>query len=243
MMIGHDDSGMGRRHVPIMRLLGEDHRMTTSSDRGSDGEPPASHVSAIWERADRADARGWGARAPSEPRSHERGHSPLRPSAVVTPEESPFSTVSGLPTPRSGNRCSGTEPPPLGEELTNDGWGAGKSDLRPGRAGVRPQPHPSTRETTPGRERSRAVSRLDLSHNHGGRRSRPQPGAPSRGDARSRAGPGGRECDWIAGPLGQAPWNGPLPVADLMGGTTAATAGRTRRNRRHPRGATRRTSR
>ena len=95
--------------------------------------------------------------------------------------------------------------------LTNDGWGSGKPDLRPGRAGVRPQPHPSTRETTPGRERSRAVSRLDLSHNHGGRRSRPQPGAPLRGDARSRAGPGGRECDWVAGPLGQAPWNGPLP--------------------------------
>ena len=24
-------------------------------------------------------------------------------------------------------------------------------------------------------------------------------------------GPGGRECNWIPGPLGQTPWNGPLP--------------------------------
>jgi hypothetical protein len=26
-----------------------------------------------------------------------------------------------------------------------------------------------------------------------------------------RAGQNGRECDWIAEPLGQAPWNGPVP--------------------------------
>jgi hypothetical protein len=36
---------------------------------------------------------------------------------------------------------------------------------------------------------------------------------------------------------------GRFPVANLIGATTAATAGRTRRNREHPREATRRTSR
>jgi hypothetical protein len=45
-----------------------------TSVRGLDGEPPTSHVSAISDRPDRADARGWGTFVPSEPHTGVCGH-------------------------------------------------------------------------------------------------------------------------------------------------------------------------
>ncbi len=53
--------------------LEPNHLGVTTVSRGSDREPPASHVS-VTAVEDRAYARGWRTFVPSEPRTHVRGH-------------------------------------------------------------------------------------------------------------------------------------------------------------------------